>query len=106
MNNGIRPFLCCQYTHPFARLEMTGFEPVTSGLQNRRSPTELHPRRMSSSELRVLGFEPRTSALSELRSSQLSYTRLSLGKQKSQTHIGLALSARQGWIERHLISRE
>jgi hypothetical protein len=32
-------------------------------------------------------------ALSELRSSQLSYTRGCLGKQKSQTDIGLALSA-------------
>ena len=30
--------------------------------------------------MRVLGFEPRTSALSELRSSQLSYTRLSFGR--------------------------
>ena len=52
--------------------------------------------------MRVLGFEPRTSALSELRSSQLSYTRLHFGKQKSQTHIGLALSAQDEWIERHL----
>ncbi len=68
------------------RVEMTGFEPVTSALQTRRSPTELHPREAASG-MRVLGFEPRTSALSELRSSQLSYTRLvtSERKQKGQT---------------------
>ena len=37
-----------QYPHKnyifFPRMEMRGFEPLTSGLQNRRSPTELHPR--------------------------------------------------------------
>jgi hypothetical protein len=41
-------------------------------------------------QVRVLGFEPRTSALSELRSSQLSYTRVAdqtirRHQQKSQT---------------------
>src|SRR5262245_50459163 len=41
----------------------------------------------------VLGFEPRTSALSELRSSQLSYTPAVPIKEKSQTRLGLALSA-------------
>ena len=56
--------------------------------------------------MRVLGFEPRTSALSELRSSQLSYTRVSFGKQKSQTHVGLALSAQDKRIERHLTLQE
>ncbi len=75
------------------RVEMTGFEPVTSGLQSRRSPAELHPQAPS---MGVLGFEPRTSALSELRSSQLSYTPDTSGaiaKQKSQTSDGLALPA-------------
>src|SRR5262245_609521 len=56
------------------------------------------------SPMGALGFEPRTSALSELRSSQLSYApgarhgarhRASAGKQKSQTHRGLALPCRQ-----------
>ena len=56
--------------------------------------------------MRVLGFEPRTSALSELRSSQLSYTRGWFGKQKSQTDTGLALSAQDKWIERHLTLQE
>src|SRR5262245_15022580 len=68
---------------------MGGLEPPTSALQTRRSPSELHPLR----RLGVLGFEPRTSALSELRSSQLSYTPLVAVKQKSQTRLGLALSA-------------
>jgi hypothetical protein len=46
------------------------------------------------------GLEPWTSALSGLRSSQLSYA--PLVKQKSQTMIGLALSASK-WIERQLV---
>lgn len=37
-------FLPIFFFLPRAQMEMTGFEPVTSGLQNRRSPTELHPR--------------------------------------------------------------
>src|SRR5262249_18556873 len=48
-------------------VEMRGFEPLTSWLQTRRSPSELHPR------VGALGFEPRTSSLSATRSSQLSY---------------------------------
>ena len=43
-------------------------------------PVELRPRRPAgSTRMGVLGFEPRTSALSELRSSQLSYTRVVSG---------------------------
>jgi hypothetical protein len=43
-----RPFLLSTIFHRFfhpdrRRMEMTGFEPVTSGVQNRRSPAELHP---------------------------------------------------------------
>src|SRR5262249_40358702 len=69
-------------------LEMRGFEPLTSGLQNRRSPTELHPRKAACQQMGVLGFEPRTSALSELRSSQLSYT--PLRNKKAKPRRGLA----------------
>src|SRR5205823_5481972 len=56
-----------------SHVEMGGFEPPTSYVQGRRSPTELHPQ-VRLFAVGVLGFEPRTSALSELRSSQLSYT--------------------------------
>src|SRR5262249_52797030 len=72
---------------PLLHVEMTGFEPVTSGLQNQRSPTELHPLDADTIPVGVLGFEPRTSALSELRSSQLSYTPAmrSCANKKSQT---------------------
>src|SRR5438128_935337 len=40
------------------------------------------------SGVRAPGVEPGTSALSELRSSQLSYARVSSGQQKSQTGEG------------------
>lgn len=58
-------------------VEVTGFEPVTSWLQTRRSPTELHPRQHSRvAGPKVVGpgrFELPASALSGLRSNQLSY---------------------------------
>ena len=101
-------------------VEMGGIEPPTSCLQSRRSPSELHPPAKPQAALfrrvGVLGFEPRTSALSELRSSQLSYTpalrlpsgtaaQTEVGKQKSQTFVGLALSNSRHGIERQGTSR-
>jgi hypothetical protein len=70
-------------------------------------PIELRPRinpppahAGGSPSLGAHGLEPWTSALSGLRSSQLSYA--PLVKQKSQTMIGLALSA-SNWIERQSV---
>ena len=60
---------------------MRGIEPLTSCLQSRRSPSELHPRSL----MGILGFEPRTSALSELRSSQLSYIPFDEANKKAKT---------------------
>src|SRR5690348_4072943 len=73
------------------RVEMTGFEPVTLAMQARCSPAELHPRpgRPLRHRVRVPGLEPGTSALSELRSSQLSYTRVVQTKKPNRR--GLAL---------------
>jgi hypothetical protein len=58
-------------------VEMRGVEPLTSSLQRRRSPTELHPRELHPSEgplpVGLPGLEPGTTPLSEEYSNQLSY---------------------------------
>ncbi len=74
----------------FLYLQLPGRGHSTCGDEGNRTPDLLLakqalyqlsyiPEPCAANHVRVLGFEPRTSALSELRSSQLSYTRLSFG---------------------------
>ena len=73
-------------------VEMIGFEPTTSCLQSRRSPSELHPH-SNHGTLMVgrSGFEPLTSRLSAACSNQLSYrpTQYSARKCKSNAAVPL-----------------